>query len=111
MKGLPMSLKLLHKKADGLWRTGKLDYCEKCGERADVSPHHIIGRTNKTLRWDLKNRIWLCNFCHIQLAHGRPTEFKDWLKNNRDYDYLMERRNIISKFTEEDMKKIIEELK
>lgn len=112
-----MSLKLLRAEADELWSTvGKIDYCEACGENTEVVPHHFVGRTNKTLRWDLRNRVWLCRSCHTSAdfsAHGSPTEFKEWFKEARpeDFKYLMERKNIISKFTEEDMKKIIEELK
>ena len=105
-----MSLKSLRLKADKLWGTGG-KYCEKCGEE-EVCAHHFIGRRNKTLRWDLRNRVWLCNVCHIQVAHGSPTEFKEWFMVNRteDFNYLMERKNVISKWAEKDMKKIIEEL-
>ena len=108
-----MSLKLLRKKADQLiWKHQR--GCEICLDEA--SPHHFIGRANKTLRWDLRNIVWLCASCHTSgdfSAHGSPTVFKEWFKEMRpdDYKYLMERKNIISKFTEEDMKKIIEELK
>lgn len=106
-------MKELRKEADCLWSNFKRgDMCEICGEE-NVSPHHIVHRRNKTLRWDLRNRIFLCNSCHIEFAHGSPTEFKRWFEENRkeDYKYLMDRKNLISKWTEEEMKKIIENLK
>jgi len=108
-----MSLKSLRLKADkSIWNHQKV--CEVCGD-LDSVPHHFIGRGNKTLRWDLRNVVWLCIPHHTSgdfSAHGSPTEFKDWFKKYRlyDYEYLLKKKNEIVKFTETDMKKIIKDL-
>ena len=105
-----MNLKELQKEADQLWATVNRKPCESCGAK-DVSPHHIVLRRNKALRWSLTNRIWLCLHCH-RSAHDYPMDFLDWVKKDRpeDFEYLMKTRNIISKFTEKDMKLIIRKL-
>ena len=96
------SKKTLRKKCDKLWseivRSKK--YCEKCGILAN-NPHHIIGRVNYVLRWDLKNGCLLCQNCHwLQKysAHQDPLGFMEWLKLSRpeDYEYLKQRKNQIS---------------
>jgi hypothetical protein len=70
--------------------------CGKIGNQ----PHHIIGRVNHALRWDVRNGVWLCPGCHTMnttSAHSDPISFMLWLKHHRpaDYDYLKERRHDI----------------
>lgn len=77
--------------------------CEVCNADAN-NPHHIIGRRNYTLRWDIRNGCLLCSGCHTfktQSAHQDQIWFQDWLKENRkeDLEYLRERRNLVLKQT------------
>ena len=106
-------MKNLEKKADKLvWNYQKP--CEICGNQ-DSSPHHRWSRRFTGLRWELRNIVWLCVSHHTSgdfSAHGSPKAFKRWFKGIRpdDHEYLLEKKNEISKFTKEDMKNIIEEL-
>jgi hypothetical protein len=102
----------LEKKLDGLWRTvNKKTYCEICAtlpqeERVNyhkLECHHIVGRSNKLLRWDLRNRLVVCSSHHTL---GRKnvqdntagwfwskfTDSDDWLGKYRpdDKKYLEE---------------------
>ena len=85
-------------KADSLWRSIlKTGYCEKCGNRGWLEPHHIITRSNKTLCWDLRNRIWLCGGkCH-KWQQNHPKDFLAWFQQFKpeDHAYLMKRKIVI----------------
>jgi hypothetical protein len=105
----------LKNKADRLWSEiirskGK---CEVCGlER--VQSHHIIGRRNLTLRYELRNGVALCPLHHtlgIESAHQDPLWFQDWMMKNRrsDLNYLLLKRMELS--TQIDYGAIIEKLK
>jgi len=62
--------------------------CEMCDEPGN-QPHHIIGRRNLHLRFDLHNGICLCYSCHTfgnNAAHRNPIYFMDWMKSNRPKD-------------------------
>ena len=68
-------LQRLEKKADDLTREiVRLIYdwkCQKCGKtitsKSDAHRAHIVGCSNKTLRWDLLNLLLLCMTCHRKL--------------------------------------------
>ena len=92
---------------DKLWRTvGKGGaVCSVCASLSSLNrpkctqmhPHHIEGRKNRRLRWDLMNRIWLCPTHHTmgtQSAHQSPVWFIEWMKihNGRQYDYVYNTR-------------------
>jgi len=71
--------------------------CEYCGRRLDfkvfLNAHHVIGRVNYLLRWDLRNGCCLCVGCHKfnkNSAHENPLGFMEWFKSVRpeDYKYL-----------------------
>lgn len=91
------SKKYLKNKCDKLWSdiikikaTGR---CEVCGTPYNLNSHHVIGRVNYNLRWDLRNGICLCVKNHkfgIYSAHENPIWFMDWFKAHRpeDYEYL-----------------------
>lgn len=90
----------LKKECDALWSKiiRKKGTCEVCGKKLNLNAHHIIGRKNLTLRFDLKNGCCLCSGCHKfyqQSAHEDPLWFTEWLKQNRpdDYNYLQEQKN------------------
>lgn len=93
-----MKKKTVKNRLDRLWSqiTREKKYCEICG-KAGNNPHHIIGRRNLNLRWDLRNACLLCSGCHTlnrNSAHQNPIWFMDWLKQNRpeDLKYLKEKQ-------------------
>jgi hypothetical protein len=71
-----------------------VDY--KCGS---LQAHHFITRSNKRLRWDLRNRVFLCVTHHVfgypKSAHKDPTWFWEWFKTNRpkDFEYCERLKN------------------
>ena len=104
---------------DKLWRSaGKENaVCEVCAtlppnERSNyrkLDAHHIIGRGNRLLRWDLANRCFLCSTHH---TFGNPCAEKnqggwflnwfsneDWMGANRseDKEYLREKKKVTYK--------------
>jgi len=93
------SRKNLRKQCDRLWSEiiRSRIFCERCGKPAN-NPHHIIGRANYNLRWNIRNGCLLCAYCHVfgsHSAHNDPLGFMEWLKSNRpdDYEYLKWKRN------------------
>ena len=80
--------KSIKKKLDALWSKiiRSRGACEMCGGQAQ-NAHHIIGRINYALRWDLRNGVCLCVACHFK-AHNSPIAFLDWLWENRPADYI-----------------------
>lgn len=109
--------KLLKKKLDKLWseliKKRAKGRCEMCGRTTSLNSHHIISRSNLTLRWDLANGCCLCVSCHSlgnHSAHKDPLGFAEWVRGHRaaDYDYLMARKN--ERF-DKDYDKIERELK
>lgn len=91
--------------------------CEVCGKRSPLNSHHIIGRRNFALRWELKNGVCLCVSCHKfgnQSAHSNPLWFDKWLRENRkeDYEFLQNPVNSgIKKWTLEEKDKQYQYLK
>ena len=65
--------------------------CEWCGKTiGQLHCHHVIGRTNKRLRWNLRNGVCLCAGCHKMNAgnaHDDPIEFLEWFEEHRPEDY------------------------
>jgi hypothetical protein len=60
----------------------------KCGS---LQAHHFITRSNKRLRWDLQNRVFLCPSHHtlgLRSAHKSPEWFRNWFMTNRPNDFL-----------------------
>lgn len=87
------------KSCDTLWSRiiNSFGRCEYCG-KTPTQAHHVYGRANHRLRFDLRNGIALCYYCHHiwaeQNAAGekRPMSFSDWFKQYRisDAQYLQE---------------------
>jgi 5-methylcytosine-specific restriction endonuclease McrA len=71
--------------------------CEKCGSLNTLQCHHIIPRTNYSLRFDLENGVCLCKSCHIYWAHKDAVAFYHWVKDVRNIDYLESARHRQSK--------------
>ena len=80
--------KSIKKKCDTLWSRiiRSKEHCEMCGGLGK-NAHHVIGRINYSLRWDLRNGVCLCVGCHFK-AHNYPISFIDWFFLNRPVDYL-----------------------
>jgi len=76
------SRKTLKNKCDDIWRKiirSKIR-CEVCG-RPGNNPHHVIGRDNHAVRWDIRNGCLLCSGCHTMnngSAHKDPQDFMIW---------------------------------
>ena len=109
----------LTKKLDTAWseavkkRAGHK--CEVCGTSEGLNSHHIIGRTNRTTRWDVRNGVSLCVSHHKfgrQSAHEDPLWFKEWLEDERweDVLYLYNIKDTITKWTLVDMEDKLKEL-
>jgi len=105
-----ISKKGLWKKLDKAWSKAVLSKgkCEMCGQRESLNPHHIEGRRNFRLRWDLRNGACLCSGCHVlrrDSAHQSPEGFHFWLEENRweDLQYIMCVRNEIKKWSIEEL--------
>jgi len=122
---MKLTIKRAQRKLDKLWRTKDKESarCEMCetlpvDERVRYSqlhPHHVIGKRNKMLRWDLRNRCWLCPTHHTLgnlSAHNDPIWFLGWFKRHRkkDYNYLLKKRNEILRIGIEDYKLMINDL-
>ena len=115
-----LTKKQLTKKLDEAWSVAckkKADFkCEVCGATNYLNSHHIVGRRNRTLRWDLRNSVCLCVLHHkfgIESAHEDPLWFREWLEENRweDYQYLYCVKNTIVKWTDEELLEKLEKLK
>ena len=93
--------------------------CEVCGKNENqcrLNSHHIIGRTNRMTRWDLRNGCCLCTQHHKfgkQSAHEDAPWFDEWLQKYRkkDYEYINSIKNEIKKWTLEEMLELEQELK
>jgi len=90
--------------------------CEICGKTTNLQAHHVIGRRNLSLRWDLHNGVCLCPGCHTfskTSAHQNPIYFLDWFKKHRpeDYEYLIKKKNKTKTFYLSDYEEIYKELK
>jgi hypothetical protein len=71
-------------------------WCEWCGSPyGQLNGHHVVGKKNYWLRFDLRNGCCLCANCHTlraKSAHEDSQEFMIWFKQSRpdDYEYLLE---------------------
>jgi hypothetical protein len=111
----PISKKGLKKKLDELWselvkqESGyKCEVCGKSNTEAPLNSHHMVGRRNLRLRWEVYNGVALCSGCHVfktQSAHQNPVWFDEWLRENRSEDYKLVKQtmNEIKKWTMDEM--------
>jgi hypothetical protein len=99
--GKPKKVKITTKTLDGLWRKAvkKLagDKCEYCGSTRYLNSHHIFGRRNFAVRWEVNNGVSLCakhhEFNNEFSAHQTPTRFKDWITARRGEKWYEELNN------------------
>lgn len=91
------SMRAVRLSCDALWSRAvrSLGYCEKCGATdRQLHPHHVYGRNDFRLRFDLRNGCCLCAYCHLSWAEAYPIEFADWFRafRHRDAVYLQAER-------------------
>jgi len=81
---------------DDLWKQLVLQKanhkCEHCGKAEGVQAHHIIPRTNYSLRHDPENGVALCIRHHLYWAHKDALQFTEWISGKRNLEYLESRR-------------------
>lgn len=111
------------KQLDKLWSQAvkvRVNYqCEVSGlskHQCKLNSHHIVGKRNFTLRWDIRNGVCLSSKSHTlsrQSAHQDPEWFREWLleKRKEDFEYLESKKNVITKRNAQDRKEIAKELR
>jgi hypothetical protein len=111
------------KQLDLLWSQAvkiKAGYkCEISGltkHQCKLNSHHIVGKRNFTLRWDLRNGLCVSSSKHTlarQSVHQDPEWARQWLLENRkeDFEYLESKKNMITKRTSSDSKELAKELR
>ena len=64
--------------------------CEKCGLPGQ-NAHHLVGRRNYAVRYDLENGVYLCSGCHSlrkDSAHQNPLDFMEWLEKYKGKKFI-----------------------
>jgi hypothetical protein len=114
-----MAKKPLIKKLDKAWsyavKVRAKEKCEVCGKPATNS-HHYISRSNRRLRWDLRNGVAVCAGCHLfanKSFHKNPEWGHFWMEENRweDLAYINCVMYEIKKWSEEEMQERYDELR
>ena len=85
----------LNKLLDTLWSKAvkvlAKERCEYCGSTEYLNSHHVIGRRNFGVRWNVNNGVCLCAKCHQFSsrfsAHQTPTLFSDWIQKKRGKEW------------------------
>ena len=118
---------LLTKELDRLWRTVVVmragHQCEMTGKLGGegrghaLNAHHIFGRSNYSVRWDINNGACLTAGMHTltrHSAHKAPLEFIEGMKLQRGekwYNDLRVKANTIKKWTVPELQELKEKLK
>ena len=98
IKKKPIKKKTIKNRLDKKWSLiiRSRGYCEKCGANTQLlNAHHLEGRRNLSLRWDIRNGCCLCVSCHTMStnsAHQSPLRFNEWFEEKRpeDFKYIKE---------------------
>ena len=92
--------------------------CEYCGDDVStLNSHHVIGRGNKNLKWDLNNGVCVCYRHHKYNEfsfHTSKTFMNDWIRSVRGDDWwddLQEKKRSSDKMSLIRMEEIYFELK
>ena len=116
-------MKGIDKKLDDHWkrivkaRAGRM--CERCKVPVrNLNAHHVIGRRNKAVRWELSNGVALCPSCHVFSssfsAHQTPTLFTLWIIAQRSeewHDTLMKLTYVSKRWTKAEKEELLAEFK
>jgi len=107
----------LEDKLDNRWslivRNRAKNRCEICGNTQNLNSHHIVTRTNKRLRWDLKNGVSLCVKHHVfgsEAVHENALFFDNWFIKHRKNDrkYLLKEMYSIKQRQVWELKELLE---
>lgn len=85
--------------------------CEWCGSTTNqMNWSHVVGRGNKTLRWDILNALCLCSYCHRFKWHENPLDAMEWFKTKfpERYEYLLWAKNEFVDRTEADLANLLD---
>ena len=122
-KKIKISRKNLRKKLDKLWaeivkqRANNVCEYQGCSKVDYLNAHHIFGRSNLSVRWDLNNGACLCPGHHTfnnYSAHKAPIWFIEWIKDQRGiewYEDLIVKANEVKKWTIPELKELVETFK
>lgn len=105
-------IRLLDREMGALVRSKK--FCDHCGgEYERMEWCHVIGRSNKTLRWDILNALTMDARCHKWWWHENPLESAKWFREKYPgrYEYLMKAKNVVLRRTDEDYQKILDAIR
>ena len=109
----------MEKELDSLYPCLRIGQKCPCGKPAE-HVHHLIGRNNQLLRWDVKNLLPLCAECHAAIHdkgmwnHGLDlvdAETRAYLESRKNVllkDYLREKGQSFEDFAAEKRKEILE---
>ena len=113
--------KKLRDQLDHCWavivkQRGNVCEYDDCNKVTYLNAHHIFGRSNLSVRWDLDNGICLCPGHHTFStfsAHQSPA-FTDWIKEHigiERYRRIEARSYLIRKWTIPELKEQLEKFK
>lgn len=117
MKRTSKELKGLKKKADTLFSRfirARDKVCQKCKKTPASQCAHIFSRNNQTTRWDEKNAVGMCYYCHLMWGHREPAEFMEWIEKylgKIELEKLRKRSKIITNILDINLDGIIEKYK
>jgi hypothetical protein len=117
----------LKKQAWKLWSeiVRNKGYCELCGIKYKelnkrgrptiLNAHHVVGRENHNLSWDIENGVSLCSWCHkfsSTGAHKGGIIFSEWFRQKypERYEYLLKNYQNNVDLTTEYLENIIKNL-
>jgi hypothetical protein len=86
--------------------------CERCGATKFLQSHHIYGRTNYNLRYDLDNGCCLCAGHHKffkDSAHNDPLGFTEFMIEKRGMEWFLKLKDKAFKDVIKRDKTLIEE--
>ena len=72
-------------------RLHKNQRCHICGVKYAEAIHHIIGRSNKMLRYDIVNLLPVCYDCHRKI-HDEGLDISKYITPTR-WQYLQQVKN------------------
>ena len=116
-------LSILEHKADALIQmvVCRNTCCAVCHNPWGLAGHHIITKAQcrgsiYLMRYDPRNLVPLCRYCHVPFAHEQEDKWKLWMRGNMAERYGELRRILDSKRmdarlrTEENIREIIKQL-
>ena len=113
----------LRDQLDKLWseivkqRAGYVCEYKTCNKVDYLNSHHIFGRSNLSVRWDLNNGACLCPGHHTfnnYSAHKAPIWFIEWITKKRGiewYESLKVKANTVKKWSIPELEALVEEFK